>query len=119
MDFKYKTIFASAPIKCILGEDQDKYLAQASVKELTKYIPNVDSATHIDFLPFAANGYIGSRTNKNGDLVDAKTTVEMASLFTYVPINLEHKRGNICGVILSFFYQIRQRRPANKGRGSG
>ena len=97
---KYTTIFSSA-IKPVINEDKDKYLALASMVELEKFIPDVDTDKNIDLLPVAFNACVANRVNKNDDVVDSYASVEMYKHFINKPINIEHNRDKVIGTILS------------------
>jgi hypothetical protein len=100
-DFPYTSTF-SAVLKPLISEERDKYLAVASLKQIAKYIPSdVDSSTNVDLLPFACNAFVANRVNKNDDVADSATSVHLAKLFTYKPVNIEHNRSKVMGVILS------------------
>ena len=99
-EFKYKTIFSST-IKPLVSEEKDKYLAMASILDIGDFIPDVDTGKDIDLLPVAFNACVANRVNKNGDVVDSKTAMSMYKNFVNKPINLEHKRDRVVGVILA------------------
>lgn len=96
----YTTIFSST-IKPLVPEEKDKYLALASMLEVGDFIPDVDTSKDIDLLPVAFNACVANRVNKNGDVVDTKTAVAMYQNFINKPINLEHERQKVVGVILA------------------
>ena len=97
---KYTTIFSST-VKPVINEDKDKYLALASMVELEKFIPEVDTEKNIDLLPVAFNACVANRVNKNDDVVDSSASVEMYKHFINKPINIEHNRDKVIGTILS------------------
>ena len=99
-EFKYKTIFSST-IKPLVSEEKDQYLAMASMLDIGDFIPDVDTKKDIDLLPVAFNACVANRVNKNGDVVDSKTALAMYENFINKPINLEHKRERVVGVILA------------------
>ena len=99
-EFKYKTIFSST-IKPLVSEEKDKYLAMASILDIGDFIPDVDTGKDIDLLPVAFNACVANRVNKNGDVVDSKTAMNMYKNFVNKPINLEHKIDRVVGVILA------------------
>jgi len=99
-EFKYKTIFSST-IKPLVSEEKDQYLAMASMLDIGDFIPDVDTNKDIDLLPVAFNACVANRVNKNGDVVDSKTALAMYENFINKPINLEHKRERVVGVILA------------------
>jgi len=101
MNTKYTTSFSNLKIKSIVSEEKDKYLSVASLNELRKFIPNVDSEKNIDLLPIAFDACVVNRVNKNGDVIDASTAKDILNNFINKPINVEHDRANVIGVILN------------------
>ncbi len=57
----YKAIFASSPIKCLIGEAKDKYLALASLEQLRAFIPDVNIKSNKDLLPISFNAATPNR----------------------------------------------------------
>jgi hypothetical protein len=99
-DFKYTTIFSSV-IRPLVSEEKDKYLAMASSLDVKNFVPDVDTDKEIDLLPIAFNACVANRVNKNCDVVDTKTAVEMYKSFINKPINVEHNRQRVVGTILT------------------
>ncbi len=100
MKSKFSTIFTSIAVKCITDKEKDELLALASLEQLRRFIP--DAANVNDgFLPIAFNAFTPNRINKNDDVIDTKTAIAIYKKFINTPINIEHKRGNVIGVILS------------------
>ena len=99
-DHKYTTIFSST-VKPVINEDKDKYLALASMVELEKFIPDIDTDKNIDLLPVAFNACVANRVNKNDDVVDSASALAMYRDFVNKPINIEHNRDRVIGTILS------------------
>ena len=99
MDFQHKTIFSSN-IRPLVQEEKDKYLAMASLLDVGEFIPKVDTEKNIDLLPIAFNACVINRVNKNGDVVDTSTAFDMYQSFINKPINIEHNRERVVGVIL-------------------
>ena len=75
---KYTTIFSST-IKPLVSEEKDKYLAMASLLEVSDFVPELDTDTNIDLLPIAFNACVANRVNKNGDVVNGETALEIYS----------------------------------------
>ena len=100
---KFTTIFSST-VKPLVSEEKDKYLALASLIEVGNFIPNIDTEKNVDLLPVAFNACVANRVNKNGDVIDSKTAVEICQSFINKPINVEHNRQNVVGVILAAGY---------------
>src|SRR5262245_51263322 len=89
--FKYKTAFGSK-VTCLIDKDKDKFLAQASLDSLRGIIPD-DVKGQEDLLCIAFNAFTPNLANKNGDLVDTKTAVDIYKFFIHKGINTEHNRG--------------------------
>jgi hypothetical protein len=100
-DFKYTTIFSNLTIRPLVAEEKDKYLAMASLMDVSRFVPNLDTDKNIDLLPIAFNAFVANRINRNGDVVDASTAVEIYKDFVNKPINIEHNRERVVGTILS------------------
>jgi hypothetical protein len=98
--FTYTTSFSSV-IKPVVSEEKDKFLALASLVEIGKFIPNVDTATNTDLLAVAFNACVINRVNKNGDVIDTDTALSVYKQFINKPINIEHNRQKVIGVIVS------------------
>lgn len=94
----------SATIKAVVSAEKDKFLALASLADLNRYIPNIDSAQNVDLLGIAFNLFVANRANNNDDVSDAETSVALAKLFINKPINIEHKRDRVVGVTLSYAF---------------
>lgn len=100
MNYNYISTFSSI-LKPLVSEDKDKYLALASLMEVGNFIPNVDTEKNVDLLPIAFNAAVVNRVNKNGDVIDTETAIASYKHFINKPINIEHNREKIIGVILT------------------
>jgi hypothetical protein len=98
-EFPYKQSF-SFVIKPVVSEEKDKYLALASLEQLRNFLPEGVKETK-QFLPIAFNSFTPNRANKNDDVLDTETSLAIYKKFINHPINIEHKRHNIVGVILT------------------
>jgi len=85
----------------MVSEDKDKYLSLASQLDIEKFIPGIDTEKEIDLLPVAFNACVANRVNRNGDVIDTATALEIHKSFINKPINIEHNRQKVCGVILA------------------
>ena len=101
MKFKHNSIFANIQLKPLVSEEKDKYLSLASINNLRKFLPNIDSVNNIDLLPVAFDACVVNRINKNGDVIDSVTATKIVNNFINKPINIEHDRSRVVGVILS------------------
>ena len=100
MKFQYTTTFSSF-LKPMVSEEKDKYLALASLAQLGDFLPNINTEKNVDLLPVAFNAAVINRVNKNGDVIDTATAASLYKDFINKPINLEHNREKIIGVILT------------------
>ncbi len=91
-EFKYKTVFASQ-VRCIINSERDKFLARASLENLKGLIPD-EVKNQDDLLCISLNAFTPNLANKNMDLVDTKTALEIYKLFIHKAINNEHSRGS-------------------------
>lgn len=98
-EYKYTSTFAAA-VKCVISEEKDFLLAKASLDELKKSIPNLPSDNEA-FLPVAFPAFVANRVNKNDDVIDTETALAIYQKFINNPTNIEHKRHNVVGVIVS------------------
>lgn len=103
-EFPYKAVFSDAKycvVKPLVSEAKDKMLAIASLQQIGKFIPNIDTIKNADLLPVAFNACVVNRVNKNGDVIDTPTAIATYKEFINKPINLEHHRQQVIGVILN------------------
>jgi len=101
-DHKYTTIFSSE-IRPLVSTEKDKYLAMASLVDIGDFVPDID-AESVDLLPVAFNAFVANRVNKNGDVISGSKAIEISNSFINKPINVEHNRGRVVGVILTAGY---------------
>lgn len=99
--FKFESTFANIKIRPIVSEEKDKYLSVASLEELRKFLPEINTEDNVDLLPVAFDACVVNRVNKNGDVIDGETAAKIAKLFVNKPINIEHNRKQVIGCILS------------------
>lgn len=100
LNTKFTTIFSSE-IKPLVSESKDEFLSLAALEQIGEFIPDVDTDKNIDLLPVAFNACVVNRVNKNGDVVDTESALAMHEYFTNKPINIEHDRKKVIGVILT------------------
>lgn len=103
MEFPY-TCRGQAIVKSVVSEEKDKFLATASLAELGKYIPDINVAKNVDLLGVAFNILVANRFNKNADVSDSASSVAIAKLFINKPVNIEHKRDKVIGVVLNYAF---------------
>ena len=98
-DFEYTSAFSSI-VKPLVSEEKDQYLALAAIERIGEFVPNVDEKNY-DLLPVAFNAFVVNRANKNGDIIDVATALNISNSFINKPINIEHNRDRVVGVILT------------------
>ena len=99
-DYEYTTCFSSV-IKPLVSEQKDEILALASLSEIGEFLPEIDTEQNMDLLPIAFNACVVNRANKNGDVIDASTAIDIYKSFINKPINIEHNRERLVGVVLT------------------
>ncbi len=99
-DFKFTTTFSSV-VKPLIPEEKDKYLSLASLVDIGQFVPDIDTSKDVDLLPIAFNAFVANRVNKNDDVVDTLTAADIYKNFINKPINIEHNRERVIGVILT------------------
>lgn len=100
LNTKFTTTFSSE-IKPLVSEDKDEFLSLAALEQIGEFIPDVDTGKNIDLLPVAFNACVVNRVNKNDDVVDTQAALAMYEYFANKPINIEHDRKKVIGVILT------------------
>ena len=98
--FKHTSSFSST-LKPVISEEKDKYLAMATLMNLADFVPDIDLDKDVDLLPVAFNAFVANRVNKNGDVIDSDMAVAIHKNFINKPINIEHNRERVVGVILT------------------
>lgn len=101
-EFKHKVCFSSK-IKSVISKDRDVYLAKASLDQLRNLIPDINPDINYDLLPISANLFNVNLFNKNDDGVDTAFALQIYKSFINKPWNVNHKRDNNVGVILSAY----------------
>lgn len=99
--YPFYSSFAELVIKPITSQEKDGLLAIASLAEVGKFIPNIDTSVNKDLLPVAFNACVVNRVNKNTDVIDTPTAIAMYKAFAHKPINVEHNRQKVIGMILT------------------
>lgn len=81
----------------------EENVAKASLDNLKNLIPDwkVDFEKNIDLLGIAFNAAVVNMANKNGDVMDTQTALEVTRSFEAKFLNKEHKRDKIIGHIIS------------------
>ena len=98
-NFKYKTSFSSV-IRCIVDEEKSKSLALAALNDLKDLIPE-SIRGEPDLLAVCGNAFTPNLGNKNGDMIDTATALKIYKSFIHRPLNINHKRNEIVGHIVS------------------
>lgn len=102
MASKSYKMFFSSKVRSVLAEEKDSYLALASLDALKPYLPsNINAETNVDLLPIAFSACNVNRFNLNDDGINTETALSIADTFINKPIDLDHDRTKIVGVILS------------------
>ena len=100
MKYLYRSEFTAPIISCKSGDDFA--VSQASLSNLKDFLPkDIDFSQNIDLLGVAFNAAVVNQFNKNDDGIDAALAGEITKNFIHKPTNIEHKKDNIVGHIIS------------------
>jgi hypothetical protein len=101
--FPLETIFASDPVKVFLPQDNDINIAKAGIDSLKPFLdPSVDLEKNYDMIGVAFNAFVVNRANKNGQVISTDVALSSVENFKFKPMNIEHKRKNVAGLITSY-----------------
>lgn len=100
-DFKYRTRFHSTANFELLPKLTKKVSTAAyGLDELQSLLPSEEyRKNNQDCLYACFNAAVVNLVNLNGDGMDTETALKVSKTFLFKPMNLEHERGNIVGVI--------------------
>jgi len=77
------------------------YLAKASLDSLQDLVPaRVRGSKNVDLLPIVFNICVAGLVNKNNDVLEPKTAIEIYKQFIDRPINIAHDRNVIVGHVV-------------------
>ena len=100
MEYLYRSEFTVPIISCKSGDDFN--ISQASLSNLKDFLPkDIDFSKNIDLLGVAFNAAVVNQFNKNDDGISAALASEITKNFIHKPTNIEHKKDNIVGHIIS------------------
>lgn len=101
--YRHLSRFDDIPIIYASSIVAEENVAKASLDNLKNLIPDwkVDFEKNIDLLGIAFNAAVVNLANKNGDVMDTQTALEVTRSFEAKFLNKEHKRDKIIGHILS------------------
>jgi hypothetical protein len=96
--FKYHARFDGIIVQAKVAQEEDKYLATASINQLKEFLPNhVDLDVNKDLLGVAFDAFVVNRGNKNGHMIGTENALSMVRNFVNKPFNIEHNRKTIVG----------------------
>ena len=102
-NFPFETIFASDPVKIFLPEDNDINIAKAGIDSLKPFLDlSIDLDKNYDLIGVAFNAFVVNRANKNGQVISTDVALSSVENFKFKPMNIEHKRKNVAGLITSY-----------------
>lgn len=104
MSHCYTSTFTTVA-KIVSSDEQDRFIAKASLEPLKKLLPaDVVVENNPDLLYFAANGAVAGLVNKNGDAVSCETALALTDSTKYKYISVDHDRDKVVGVIIQAGY---------------
>jgi hypothetical protein len=103
IEFPFQTIFASEPVKIFLPEEKDLTVAKAGIDSLKPFLDSsIDLEKNYDLIGVAFNAFVVNRANKNGQVISTDVALSSVENFKFKPMNIEHKRKNVAGLITSY-----------------
>ncbi len=100
MDYKYSATFTSKA-SIVNPSEQDRFVAQASLKNLSPLLPtNINAEENPDLLFFAANGAVAGLANLNDDVISPEAAIAVHETAVNKYINTDHDINKIVGFIL-------------------
>jgi hypothetical protein len=99
-----KTVVFSSKIHAVTPLEKDKYLSLASLENLKKFLPDIDTEKNIDIVPIAMDAFVANRLNSNGHGVKTSEAISIAKNFIWKPVDIEHDLHKVCGVVLTASY---------------
>lgn len=99
--FWRSAIFGSNGIFVSSWNDTEE--SRASLKNLTPFLPSeeLNLKKNVDLIAIAGNCANPNFVNKNDDVIDSQTAVDIIDLFKHKPLNIEHNQHKIAGHILT------------------
>lgn len=103
IEFPFQTIFASEPVKIFLPEEKDLTVAKAGIDSLKPFLDSsINLEKNYDLIGVAFNAFVVNRANKNGQVISTDVALSSVENFKFKPMNIEHKRKNVAGLITSY-----------------
>lgn len=97
-NFKYHSVFDGIIVQAKIAQDEDKYLATASINQLKQFLPtHIDLDINKDLMAVAFDAFVVNRGNKNGHIIGNEVAFNMLKNFVNKPFNIEHNRKTIVG----------------------
>lgn len=101
--FPFETSFACGPVKTFVPESEQINLAKASIDSLKPFVDSsIDLEKNYDMLGVAFNAFVVNVANKNGQVISTDVALSCVENFKFKPMNIEHKRANVVGLITSY-----------------
>ena len=103
INFPFQTIFASEPVRVFLPQETDINIAKAGIDSLKPFLDSsIDLEKNYDLIGVAFNAFVVNRANKNGQVISTDVALSSVENFKFKPMNIEHKRKNVAGLITGF-----------------
>jgi len=103
INFPFQTIFASEPVRAFLPQETDINIAKAGIDSLKPFLDSsIDLEKNYDLIGVAFNAFVVNRANKNGQVISTDVALSSVENFKFKPMNIEHKRKNVAGLITGF-----------------
>jgi hypothetical protein len=103
LDFPFETSFACGPVKTFIPKSEELNIAKANLDSLKPFVDSsIDLEKNYDLLGVAFNAFVVNMANKNGQVISTEVAVSCVENFKFKPINIEHKRSNVVGLITGY-----------------
>jgi hypothetical protein len=101
--FPFETSFACGPVKTFVPETDQIDFVKASIDSLKPFVDSsIDLQKNYDMLGVAFNAFVVNVANKNGQVISTDVALSCVENFKFKPMNIEHKRANVVGLITSY-----------------
>lgn len=101
--FPYVTTFAATNLRVFSPNQDDIYLAAASIEGLKPYVDSsINLDDNFDMLGVVFNAFVVNRVNRNDQVISTEDALAAVNYFKYKFIDIEHDRQKIIGMITDY-----------------
>lgn len=101
--FPFETSFACGPVKTFVPKANELKIAKAGIDSLKPFVDSsIDLEKNYDMVGVAFNAFVVNMANKNGQVISTDVALSCVENFKFKPMNIEHKRQNVVGLITGY-----------------